>query len=178
MNWILFPTDDAQAQEMGGKARALAALQRAALPIPDWFVVRGAACLHSLGDLGQQDLAKATDAPAIRQVLAGLAPEPSIVAEIQACLARLCPANASVAVRSSASDEDGAEHSFAGQLESHLFVAPDRVADKVAAVWRSGFSERILAYRQQHGLSLAPRPPAVLVQRMLHPQAAGVAFSA
>jgi hypothetical protein len=61
-----------------------------------------------------------------------------------------------VAVRSSASDEDGAQHSFAGQLESYLFVAPDDVPAKAEAVWRSGFSERILAYRREHALSEVP----------------------
>jgi pyruvate,water dikinase len=91
---------------------------------------------------------------------------------------RLLPGAGLVAVRSSASDEDGAEHSFAGQLESHLFVSCERIAEKIAAVWRSGFSERIIAYRQQHGLPFVPRAPAVLVQRMIHSDAAGVAFSA
>ena len=49
MRWILFPTDTARVVEMGGKARALAALHRAALPIPDWFVVSGGALNESLG---------------------------------------------------------------------------------------------------------------------------------
>src|SRR5262249_15585462 len=49
---------------------------------------------------------------------------------------------------------------------------------RVLDVCRSGFSDRILAYRREHGLSSAPRPPGVLVQRMIEPQAAGVAFSA
>src|SRR5207247_10457088 len=58
------------------------------------------------------------------------------------------------------------------------FVRPEEVAAKVAAVWRSGFSERIVAYRQEHGLPLTPRPPAVLVQRMVNADVAGVAFGA
>ena len=49
-------------------------------------------------------------------------------------------------MRSSASDEDGSEHSFAGQLDSHLKVPPAEVPARVADVWRSGFSERVLAY--------------------------------
>ena len=48
----------------------------------------------------------------------------------------------------------------------------------MAAVWRSGFSPRIVAYRRQHGLDLAPKPPAVLVQRMIDACVSGVAFSA
>src|SRR5213078_1024244 len=85
---------------------------------------------------------------------------------------------APVAVRSSASDEDGAQHSFAGQLDSFLFVAAPDVPAKVAAVWRSGFSERLLAYRREHNLTPMPRPPTVLVQRMVQADVAGVAFGA
>ncbi|MFO1448411.1 MAG: PEP/pyruvate-binding domain-containing protein [Opitutaceae bacterium] len=66
------------------------------------------------------------------------------------------------AVRSSAVEEDGAEHSFAGQLSwTTSFRPSDRLLEKVEAVWRSGFSERILAYRREQGLpesSSAPPP--------------------
>ncbi len=178
MRWILLPADVARAAEMGGKARALAALHRAALPIPEWFVVTGGALHESLGEAAQPKLAAAKTAPEILALLDGVRPGAEVLSEINAALDRLLPTSGSVAVRSSASDEDGAEHSFAGQLESHLFVPRERVAEKIAAVWRSGFSEHIIAYRQQHGLSLTPRAPAVLVQRMVNADAAGVAFSA
>src|SRR5262249_13409601 len=89
-----------------------------------------------------------------------------------------CPKGETVAVRSSASDEDGAQHSFAGQLDSFLFVPPGDVARKAAAVWQSGFSERVFAYRQAHGLDALPRGPAVLIQRLVNADAAGVAFGA
>ena len=82
------------------------------------------------------------------------------------------------AVRSSAIDEDGKGHSFAGQLESHLFVPAAEVAARVADVWKSGFSERVLAYRKEHGLGEPQGAPGVLIQRMIDPDAAGVAFSA
>jgi pyruvate,water dikinase len=85
---------------------------------------------------------------------------------------------APLAVRSSACDEDGAEHSFAGLLESYLAVPPERVAEKVEAVRRSGTSERVWAYRRERGLEGPPSMPAVLVQRMVAAEAAGVAFSA
>ncbi|MGH7944107.1 MAG: PEP/pyruvate-binding domain-containing protein, partial [Opitutaceae bacterium] len=99
-------------------------------------------------------------------------------AEIVRLALAIAPGAKFFAVRSSALDEDGAEHSFAGQLDSFLFVSPERIPEKVEAVRRSGFSERILAYRQERGLTAPPRPPAVLVQRMIDAEAAGVAFSA
>ena len=83
-----------------------------------------------------------------------------------------------MAVRSSALDEDGATRAFAGQFESFLFVAPQDVGAKVAAVWRSAFSARLRDYRTAHGLADVPQPPAVLVQQMIRADRAGVAFSA
>jgi rifampicin phosphotransferase len=82
------------------------------------------------------------------------------------------------AVRSSAMDEDGGRASHAGQLASYLDVPADDVPARVADVWRSAFTPSVLAYRRAHGLAGMPAPPAVLVQRMVRPVAAGVAFSA
>ena len=82
-------------------------------------------------------------------------------------------------MRSSASDEDGSAHSFAGQLESYLFVAPADVEARIRDVWHSGLSDRVIEYRRHHGLSDLLLPaPAVIVQRMVTPRAAGVAFAA
>lgn len=178
MRWILFPDDSTRISEMGGKAGALAALRRASLPIPEWFVISGDACLQSLGEGGRKNLAAAADGSRIEALFRDLRPDARVSAEIIDAFVKLCGDSGFAAVRSSATDEDGAGHSFAGQLESYLFVSREHVLEKVAAVWRSGFGERLLAYRKQHGLPLASRPPAVLVQRMINADAAGVAFSA
>ncbi len=82
------------------------------------------------------------------------------------------------AVRSSAIDEDGRDHSFAGQLESFLDVPSGDLAAKVCLVRESGEAERIAFYRRQAGLSLPPPVPAVIIQEMVNAEAAGVAFSA
>ncbi len=81
------------------------------------------------------------------------------------------------AVRSSGTMEDGAGHSFAGQFESHLEVAAADVAGKISEVRASANSEAIRTYCRGHGLP-APSVPTVLVQRMIAPRCAGVAFSA
>jgi pyruvate,water dikinase len=178
MSWICFPNECAANRNIGGKARALAGLRRCGMPIPEWFVVGGGACLESLGLKGQQVLASAAAGGVIDGLFHNLRPQGSLAEAIKRAAIQVAGDKGFLAVRSSASDEDGAEHSFAGQLESYLFVPPERVLDRVAAVWRSGFSERILAYRREHGLAIVPRPPAVLVQRMVHAEVSGVAFSA
>jgi phosphohistidine swiveling domain-containing protein len=81
------------------------------------------------------------------------------------------------AVRSSARAEDGAEHSHAGQFDTHLNVAPGDVWAAAEQVWRSGFSDRVSTYRAVK-TGGAAEGPAVIVQRMIDPAAAGVAFSA
>lgn len=81
------------------------------------------------------------------------------------------------AVRSSAVDEDGRGHSFAGQLQSFLNVEPAQVYDRIMDVRRSGMTDSVRAYRQQHGLNGAQGYPAVLIQKMVYADVAGVAFT-
>ena len=82
------------------------------------------------------------------------------------------------AVRSSAVDEDNAGHSFAGQLQSFLNVAAADVSKKIDAVRDSGMTESVQAYRRQNGLSEEQSYPAVLIQKMVNADMAGVAFTA
>ncbi|MFM7321912.1 MAG: PEP/pyruvate-binding domain-containing protein [Armatimonadota bacterium] len=163
---ILWPDDpEAPAQQFGGKAGALRRLVD--LPIPPFFAVAPQAWVAS----------RAAD---IRFTLASeTVPSDEVAAEVNVALARLDPSpQARFAVRSSAVDEDGAGHSFAGQLESYLNVKPEEVVARIADVWKSGFSTRVRAYRVERGLDPEPLPPSVLVQRMVPADASGVAFSA
>ncbi len=80
------------------------------------------------------------------------------------------------AVRSSALAEDGAQHSFAGQLESVLGVkAITRIEAAITTCRASGDSERVRAYCATHGIE--PGPVAVVVQRMIRGEASGVMFT-
>ncbi|MDA0211076.1 MAG: PEP-utilizing enzyme [Cyanobacteria bacterium FC1] len=158
---------------IGAKARNLARLRDKGILIPAWFAVSPDAFYASLNLLQAQSLEDVDFSAVIGQ----LQPSLEVQQELEQALAKLCPHGEMVAVRSSAIDEDGMMHSFAGQLESYLNVKPEDVAAKVAQVWRSGFSDRILAYRREHQLG-NPRPPAVLVQKMVNAEVAGVAFAA
>ena len=136
------------------------------------------AFLHSLGPLASQTLSHVTDEIQIPTGIDALVPSPQVRRDIADSLRTIAAPEDLLAVRSSAIDEDGAEHSFAGQLESFLFVRFEDVADRVARVWQSGYQERVLAYRRERGLPPSPRPPAVIVQRMIPSDVAGVAFGA
>jgi rifampicin phosphotransferase len=88
------------------------------------------------------------------------------------------------AVRSSATAEDLAGASFAGQYETVLDVRLDELPDAVQQVVNSAASARVAAYRQAHPQAATADPPgsgggmAVLVQVMVPADAAGVAFTA
>jgi len=133
---------------VGGKARALGALSRAGFVIPPGIVVLPEAFESEAVTLEEELMPFLNDHDGL------------------------------FAVRSSAVDEDGAMHSFAGQLESFLNIPKAEVLEKVRLVWQSGFSERIVLYREQAGLSLPPPMPAVFIQHMVPSELAGVAFSA
>ena len=173
MTYIVTPSTQPDRQLSGGKASALARLGHLNCNIPDWFVVSPRAFAESLTEEQHSQLETGT----IFQGTAQWHLQNIIKIELEQALKQLCPNGEKVAVRSSAVDEDGAAYSFAGQLESFLFVPPEEVGDRIIQVWQSGFSDRILAYRQQHDLGL-PKPPAVLVQRMVDAEVAGVAFAA
>jgi rifampicin phosphotransferase len=160
--------------ELGGKGRSLAELS-VGFQVPKWFSLTPAAFDASLSPQLREALA-AGGAPA--GLLASVAPSADVLKQLREALAELCPDGGLVAVRSSAADEDGAQSSFAGQLESYLFVTPELVANRVADVWRSAFGQRVMAYRRERGLSGAGSAPAVIVQRMIDADVSGVAFSA
>jgi phosphohistidine swiveling domain-containing protein len=99
---------------------------------------------------------------------------------IQNAYHKLCPDNEKVAVRSSGIEEDNSNHSFAGQFDSFLFVNSEEISEKVDAVQRSAKSTHLTAYRKVSGDG-AKTPldiPAVIVQIMINPDAAGVVFTA
>ncbi len=181
MNFVLRPGATNDIHLLGGKAAALASLVVAGLPVPGWLVVPPSAFNESVAPhtrLALDAACHAGDAEAAAQALAGLRPSSTLCTALCEALAGLCPNGEHVAVRSSSIEEDGSQHSFAGQLESVLDVPPARVAEAVVDVWRSGFSARILVYRRERGLDPLPSPPAVLVQRMVAAEVSGVAFSA
>ncbi len=81
-----------------------------------------------------------------------------------------------VAVRSSASSEDGKVHTWAGTLESFLNVNENNIIECVQKCWFSVFKPRALFYmiknEEQENISVA-----VIVQKMIQSDISGVAFS-
>jgi phosphohistidine swiveling domain-containing protein len=172
----LFPQEVEQESLVGGKARALSRMSEADLPIPPWFVVLPSAYYASVTpEIAESLLQRHGNA---REIVARVRLKGEVLQQLSDAVAMLAPAGGFFAVRSSALEEDSTRFSFAGQLESFLFVSGDEVAGKVVSVWASGFSERLMSYRIESGLDPMAGIPAAIVQVMIDGQVSGVAFSA
>ena len=172
----------------GGKGANLGELVRAGFPVPPGFVVttraydlvaqeNGFAALVQV--LGAAD--PATPAPTAAQALrktVEAATVPAAVADaVRAALRDLGPDP--VAVRSSATAEDLPGAAFAGQQETFLNVTgEEQVLDAVRRCWASLWAERAVDYRRQRGIDHAAVKLAVVVQRLIPADVAGVLFTA
>jgi len=86
--------------------------------------------------------------------------------------------NRSVAVRSSAPDEDDARSSFAGLHASYINLSGAAAIIKhIRLVWASLWSDAALLYRQEIGLDVEKSAMAVVVQETIAGDCSGVAFT-
>lgn len=178
MNCVVRGRDAQAGAILGGKAKALGTLEASGFPVPSWFAVTPSAFDQSLSSFQRDEIARSSSPEELARIVAEVRLDQAVQQEITGAIRLLGDSNERYAVRSSAIDEDNPEQSFAGQLDSFLFVPSREVPEKIVAVWQSAFSQRILAYRREHGLAPSPKVPAVIVQRMVNSEASGVAFGA
>lgn len=148
---------DAERPLVGGKGLSLGKTARAGLPVPPGFVV--------------------TTGAYKRLAEAGIRSDPELVGAVAVALDAL--GGGPVAVRSSATAEDAADTSFAGQQETVLGVrGTDAVLSAIERCWRSLFAARAVAYRERQHVGAAGSAMAVVVQALVPAEAAGVLFTA
>ena len=150
---------------VGGKGLNLGKLTRAGFQVPQGFCVTTDAYRHSVQNLSEQN------ADAIKALV--LTHE--LIADIQVAREKL--QTATIAVRSSATAEDLAEASFAGQQDTFLNVPSDALLEALKGCWASLWSERAIAYRQTQGISDEGLAMAVVVQEMCEADVSGVLFT-
>ncbi|KYF69727.1 pyruvate kinase [Sorangium cellulosum] len=168
----------------GGKGANLGELVRLGLPVPPGFVVSAAAYAEQarawgLGVRLSAHLARSGWKAAASEV-AELFESGELLPEIEAAVRdayRELGAPA-VAVRSSATAEDLADASFAGQHETFLDVTgEDALLVALRRCWASLWSPRALRYRAVRGMDHLGVHIAVVVQRMVPADFAGVLFT-
>ncbi len=167
---------------VGGKGASLSELAALGAPVPPAFAITAPACAAFMASLGVADLATVTPAmlPTLREQMM-TAPLPAdlaaALADGFAALQERAGADVALAVRSSATTEDGSEHSFAGQHDTILGVRTlPELEDAVRQCWASLWSERAVAYRQANLPDAAPCM-AVVVQQMIHSDVSFIAFT-
>ncbi|BDY26953.1 MAG: phosphoenolpyruvate synthase [Mycolicibacterium mageritense] len=175
---------------VGGKGARLGELRRiGGIRVPDGFCVTTAAfgrfmaAVPSIGErLDTLSGLTADDHSAVGELSAQVrhALEETVVPrDIAAAIRGALSPQGAYAVRSSATAEDLAAASFAGQQDSFLDVAgADEVVRHVKRCWASLFTERAVAYRLRNGFDHRQIHMGVVVQRMVPAQAAGVLFTA
>ncbi len=151
---------------IGGKAKNLFALDDQKIPVPKWSVIPESVILNQLSNPEDLEQAK-TD------LLNASVPE-NIIEEIKDWFGENAESK-SYAVRSSAIDEDGAQFSFAGQFETFLHVPFDQLEKHICKIWQSTVADRVITYRKGSNLPLN-FGIGVVIQEMLEPEVAGVAF--
>jgi phosphoenolpyruvate synthase/pyruvate phosphate dikinase len=185
--------DPTQVAVVGGKGANLGELSRIeGIRVPAGFCVTTDAFQRILAEapsiddrLARLSRLKPDDREAIRtlsaeirRTLEAIAIPDDLAAAITRPLARLGE-QAAYAVRSSATAEDLPTASFAGQQDTYLnVVGPAAILQHVSRCWASLFTERAVTYRLRNGFDHRKVHMAVVVQRMVFPQAAGILFTA
>ncbi|HEU4732540.1 MAG TPA: PEP/pyruvate-binding domain-containing protein [Kofleriaceae bacterium] len=144
----------------GAKAHGLARLIAAGLRVPEGFVIESRAFREVAGiaEIAPDAIGHALESAA-RRISAGALPI-ELEREVRGAAAGL----GRLAVRSSASIEDGALGSAAGVFASVTDVAPEAVWDAVRTVWASALAPLAVAYARRRGAAIAI---AVIVQRFV-----------
>jgi pyruvate,water dikinase len=174
---VWFDEPNLTADIVGGKGASLAECARAGFPVPAGFCITASAYRSFLSTTGLDQLdSKALDSKDIIS-----APMPNelraLIADAYASLGHCM-----VAVRSSATAEDSAEASYAGQLETYLGVeGSDEVVEAVQHCWASLHASRVQSYtKSMQGAQSTVNSASccVVVQHLVDADAAGVLFTA
>jgi len=182
---------------VGGKNANLGELTKAGIPVPPGFAVTAYAYKKFITETGIaekiyktiREIVRGRRSPKsyeeasrkVRSLIEATEPPEEVVKAIKEAYRKLCDRvgeEVFVAVRSSATAEDLAEASFAGQQETYLNVkGEDEVVKKVVKCWSSLFTPRAIFYREQKGFRHEDVLISVGVQMMVDAKSAGVMFT-
>ena len=190
-----FNVDAITLEQAGGKGMNLARTARGGFPVPPGFILTTAAYraftdsnridapiaeLYRTLDAGQMDALEAASETIRRTFETGQIP-PELESAIMEAYRALTKqtGGAPVAVRSSATAEDLAGASFAGQQDTYLNISGEAaLLESVKRCWSSLWTARAMAYRARQGILPETVALAVVIQQMVPAESAGVLFTA
>lgn len=190
--WFDEIPDGELAMAAGGKGASLCRMSRAGLPVPSGFIVRSEmfnAYMEANGlwdyvfekldtiDFSSDASLIAVSAE-IRQRIIDCPVPQDMAEDIVKHYTQIGNGREPVAVRSSGTAEDLDDASFAGQQETFLFViGNDDVVKYIKECWASLYNDRAIFYRREKKFDERSISIAVVVQRMVSAQKAGVMFT-
>jgi len=178
----------------GGKGANLGEMVGAALPIPPGFVITSQAYQHFLEENKiRRELAKLLSkiridnqkqlelhSDRIRDIIMSSRIPAVIRNDVLDNYKKLSEHRTPpvfVAVRSSATAEDLSSASFAGQQDTYLNVCVEDLISCIQKCWSSLFTPRAIFYREKQGFDHNRVLMAVIVQKMINAEKAGVMFT-
>ncbi|WP_163833140.1 PEP/pyruvate-binding domain-containing protein [Spartinivicinus ruber] len=174
-------------KQLGGKASSLSKLINAGFPVPAAYCVTVSAYHSFLSESGldtwisNQDTIDADTCAEIRNKIQQTTLPVSLHTKIIDAYKKI--GSQRVAIRSSATNEDGIANSYAGQYDTYLHIEGDQsVTDCVKRCWGSIWTDRAHTYQvtntQDFSLKdLKNRGIAVVIQEMVDADIAGVLFT-
>lgn len=183
---------------VGGKGANLGELTRAGLPVPHGYIITAQAYFDYVKATGlEQKISSVLEgfdkenskdlqerAKKAQELILGTPLPEDLKKEILENFVKLAEVSKTpkeklyLAVRSSATAEDLAGASFAGQQATYLNVlGEDALLEAVLKCWASLFEARAIYYRAEQGFGQLEVGIAVPVQQMVDSQAAGVMFT-
>lgn len=181
--------DKSLVDKAGGKGAQLGEMTKAKIPIPRGFVVLASTfdkfleetdlnveIKAQLKKVNIKDINSVDRASNVirDQIHDHIIPQ-DIKKEILAEFAKLKCTH--VAVRSSATAEDSDIASWAGELETYLYINKANLTESVRKCWSSLFTPRAIFYRFERKMDGMRVSVGVVVQKMIDSEVSGVAFT-
>ncbi|MDH4231188.1 MAG: hypothetical protein OEW04_04065, partial [Nitrospirota bacterium] len=172
---------------IGGKALGMHQIRHLGITVPQWATLTTLLfrqicdTYREVGDLLAKDIADDFEKAALLRNCIKRMPiereERDILLAVWRKISQY--GSLSVAVRSSAADEDSALLSFAGQMDSFLNVRTEEAyLEAVRGCWASLFGDRAVLYRRSNNIDPWSPQIAVVVQQMTEAAASGIVFTA
>jgi phosphoenolpyruvate synthase/pyruvate phosphate dikinase len=187
---VSFPgTGQATIAEVGGKGYSLIRMTEAGLHVPPgavlttkffapWFdAIRASSTWTALADANPETWSALCDE--LKRLCSDLAlttNQRETLEELRKQLPALGEGGL-FAVRSSSPEEDLVSASFAGGYETKLGVRGHGLEQALQHCFASTFDERVFVYKREHGFDVLSPRTAVVVQRQIASEVAGVGFS-
>lgn len=183
-------TKSVQKSSIGTKAYNLLQLEKNACNVPRFFCIspsflqnyltEHAAAINSIASSINYDneLSIRESAKRIQKLISAIQIDTDFQDSLHNYLKENFKSIKTVSVRSSASVEDMADASFAGQFSTYLHVPVQEIAERIITCWASLFAPNVLAYCKTKKIALHNLDMCVVIQEMIDSDVSGVIFSA